>query len=217
VTRARAVSLLLHTLQAIDRLRLRGLPLLHPGLEIDPTASSNLAHAHYALGPGAHLSIGPGVVTERRRGLLRFSLGPGARVEIGPGVWLRTELGPIHIVAFEGARLTLGPEAFLNGCHLSAKRELTLGRRAWVGPGSRVFDADQHDFDAEHPEQIEPVRIGDYAWVASDVTILRGVTIGEHAVVGARSLVTGDVPAHALAFGSPARVRGTVGDRSRVR
>jgi acetyltransferase-like isoleucine patch superfamily enzyme len=215
--RERAVSLLLRTLQAADRLKLRALPLVHPGLEIDPTASSNLAHAHYALGPGARLRIGPGVVTERNRGLLWFSLGANAQVEIGAGAWLRTELGPVHIVAFEGARLTLGPDAFLNGCHLSAKRSVTLGRRAWVGPGSRVFDSDQHDFDAERPELIAPVTIGDYAWVASDVTVLRGVTIGEHAVVGARSLVTRDVPPHALAFGSPATVRGSVGDRSRVR
>jgi len=215
--RQQAVVLLLRTLQAIDRLRLRARCWLHPGLEVDPSASSNLAHARYALGAGARLRIGPGVVTERNRGALCFSLGPGAQVEIGAGAWLRTELGPIHIVAFEGATVRLGPEAFLNGCHLSAKRSLTLGRRAWVGPGSRVFDADQHDFDAEHPEVVSPVVIGDYAWVASDVTVLRGVTIGEHAVIGARSLVTSDIPPHALAFGSPARVRGSVGDRSRVR
>ena len=64
-----------------------------------------------------------------------------------------------------------------------------------MGPGSRVFDSDQHDFDAEHPEVAAPVAIGDYVWIASDVTVLRGVTIGEHSVIGARSLVTRDVPA----------------------
>ena len=92
-----------------------------------------------------------------------------------------------------------------------------LGRRAWVGPGSRVFDADQHDFDADHLEQRAPVRIGDYAWVASDVLVLKGVSIGEHAIVGARSIVTKDVPAHMLVFGAPATERGSVGDRSRGR
>jgi maltose O-acetyltransferase len=215
--RERGLALLLRAIQAADRARLRALRLLHPGLEIDPSASSNLALAHYALGPGARLRIGPGVVTERNPRLLRFSLGANARVEIGAGTWLRTELGPVHIVAFDGASLTLGPESFLNGCHLSAKRSLTLGRRAWVGPGSRVFDSDQHDFDSEHPEVPAPVVIGDYVWVASDVTVLRGVSIGEHSVIGARSLVTSDIPPHSLAFGSPARVRGSVGDRSRVR
>ena len=54
-------------------------------------------------------------------------------------------------------------------------------------------------------------------WVASDVTILRGVSIGEHSVVGARSVVTRDVPAHTLALGAPAVPRGPVGDRSSVR
>ena len=49
------------------------------------------------------------------------------------------------------------------------------------------------------------------------MTVLRGVTIGAHAVVGSRSLVTNDVPPHGLAFGVPARVRGVVGDRSKVR
>lgn len=169
------------------------------------------------LGPGARLRIAGGAVTERLRGRLHFDLGPGATVEVGEGAWLRTEIGEVHVVAFAGARIQIGPDAFLNGCHLSAKREVVLGRRAWVGLGCRVFDSDQHDLDAARPERIEPVRIGDYAWVAADTTVLRGVSIGSHAIVGARSLVTSDIPPHALAFGSPARVRGLVGDRSRVR
>ena len=198
-------------------MRLAWLRARLPGLEIDRGASTNLAHARFQLARGARLRIAAGVVTERLRGRLCFDLGPGARVEVGPGTWLRTEIGEVHVVAFAGARIEIGPEAFLNGCHLSAKREVVLGRRAWVGPGSRVFDSDQHDLDAARPERSEPVRVGDHAWIAADVTVLRGVSIGAHAVVGARSLVTSDVPAHALAFGVPARVRGVVGDRSRAR
>ncbi|MBW2313821.1 MAG: acyltransferase [Deltaproteobacteria bacterium] len=110
----------------------------------------------------------------------------------------------------------MGPECFLNGAHLSCKTRMTLGRRAWVGPGARVFDADQHDFDSEHPERREPVTIGDHAWVASDVTVLRGVTIGAHAVIGCRSVVTHDVPDHRVAVGAPAQLRGQVGDRSQT-
>ena len=59
--------------------------------------------------------------------------------------------------------------------------------------------------------------IGDCVWVASDVTILRGVTIGEHSVIGARSLVTRDIPPHTLAFGQPATPQGVIGDRSTTR
>src|SRR5690606_22619717 len=148
-------------------------------------------------------------------GALRFFLGPGAEVEIGPDVWLRTDLGPVILACFAGARLVLGPEAFVNGAHLSAKRELVLGRRAWVGPGSRVFDSDQHDFDADRPEAAAPVRIGDHVWVASDCTVLKGVTIGEHAFVGARSQVMRDVTPHSILLGWAASMSCTGGARSR--
>ncbi len=215
--RGLAVRIVLEAIRAFDRTRLQIRSLRTPGLEIDPEASSNLASARIVLAPGAHLRIGPGVVTERRAGALHFDLGPGAHVEVGAGTWLRTDVAPVHIAAFAGARIEIGPESFLNGCHISAKREVRLGRRVFVGTGSRIFDADQHDLDADRPETAEPVAIGDHVWVAADSTVLRGVAIGAHSVIGTRSLVTRDVPAHTLAFGQPAEPRGTVGDRAKAR
>jgi carbonic anhydrase/acetyltransferase-like protein (isoleucine patch superfamily) len=207
----------LRAIQAWDRLRLGWLRWRHPGLAIHPGASTNFASSDYSLAPGARLVIGPGAVTERRSRGVRFVLEEGACVTIGERVWLRSELGPVRVIAFAGAELEVAPEAFLNGCHVSAKRRLRVGRRSWIGPGSRVFDADQHDFDDIHPERIAPVEIGDHVWIASDVTVLRGVRIGQHSVVGARSVVTRDVPDHTLVLGAPARPHGPVGDRSRCR
>lgn len=203
-------------IQVWDRARLRRRMARHPGLEIDPDASTNLASSHFALAPGAELVIGPRVHTERRAGGVHISVAEGARVEIGAGTWLRSDLGTVHLFAFPGARITIGRDGFLNGCHLSSKRALTLGERVWIGPGSRVFDADQHDLDDRRREQIAPVVIGDHCWIAADVTILRGVTIGEQSVVGARSLVARSIPPHSLAYGHPAEVHGEIGDRSRV-
>jgi acetyltransferase-like isoleucine patch superfamily enzyme len=213
---SRAVRLTLQAIQAADRLRLAWLTRRHPGLEIDPAASSNFAVARYLLAPTAKLRIRAGAVTCRVRGALVFLVEDGAEVEIGSGTWLRTELEPVRIAAYAGARIHTGDECLLNGCHLSAKREVRLGRRVWVGLGSRVFDSDQHDLDDARTLQSEPVSIGDFTWIASDVTLMRGVQVGEHSIVGARSLVTSDVPPHTLAFGLPARPRGTVGDRSRA-
>lgn len=213
----RGARLLLRAIHAFDRLRLRVLVARHSGLEIHPTASSNLALARFDLAPGATLRIGAGVVTERLAGALHFSLASGARVEVGESSWLRTDVGAVHIVAFAGARLAIGPECLINGCQLSAKREVRIGRRVFIGVGARVFDADQHDLDAERPERVETVTIGDHAWIAADVTVLRGVSIGEHSAVGTRSLVLDDVPPHSLAYGSPARAHGRVGDRSKTR
>ena len=211
-----ALRLRLRATHFVDRQWMRLVALSHPGLEIDPTASPNFWTARFNMAPGARLRIGPRVTTERRRGGVNFLLEEGAVIEIEEDTWLRTELGPVVLCAFAGARMHIGPEALLNGCHLSAKAEVTLGRRAWVGPGSRVFDSDQHDLDTDHPEVFDPVRIGDHAWIASDVTVLRGVRIGNHSVIGARSLVTREIPDHTLAYGIPARPHGTVGDRTRT-
>ena len=212
-----AVRLQLRAIQAWDRWRLRRLAARTPGLEIDPRASSNFAAARYSLEPGARLRIGAGVVTDRIPHALRFILGAGAEISVGEGTWLRTELGPLVLAAFAGARIEIGPECFLNGCHLSAKSHVALARKAQVGPGSRVFDSDQHDLDDTRPEQTARVTIGEYAWIAADTTVMRGVAIGAHSVIGARSLVTRDVPPHTLAFGIPAQARGEVGDRSQSR
>ena len=51
-----------------------------------------------------------------------------------------------------------------------------------------------------------PIRICDYAWLGFDVVVLKGVTIGEGAIVGARAVVTKDVPPWTIAAGNPARV-----------
>ncbi|MCB9378077.1 MAG: acyltransferase [Holophagales bacterium] len=160
--------------------------------------------------------IESGVHTERRTGGVHIAVASGARVEIGAGTWLRSDLGPVRIFAFPGARIRIGREGFLNGCHLSSKAALELGERVWVGPGTRIFDADQHDLDADRRERIAPVRIGDHCWIAADVTILQGVEIGEQSVVGTRSLVTTSIPPHSLAYGAPAVVEGKVGDRRSV-
>jgi acetyltransferase-like isoleucine patch superfamily enzyme len=210
-------ALLLRIIDRWSRLRLAWLRALHPGLDIDPTASSNFAVARFNLARGARLSIGPGAVTDRIPRRLHFVIEAGAVVEIQAGTWLRTEVGDVHLVAFENARLSVGPDCLLNGCHLSAKTELVLGRRVWVGPGTRVFDADQHELDAARPEVRAKVAIDDFVWIASDCTVLRGARIGAHCVIGARSLVTGEIPPHTLAFGQPARPRGEIGDRSQTR
>jgi acetyltransferase-like isoleucine patch superfamily enzyme len=208
---------LLLALYQRDRIRLAALRWLVPGLEVDRSATPAFASARYVIEPGGRLRIGPRAATERRAGALSFIVHAGGEIVIGEGAWLRTEVAPVVLVAFPGGRLVVGECVLLNGCTVSAKREVVLEARSMVGPGSRIYDSDQHDLDAERREVVAPVRIGELAWISSDVTVLRGVTIGAHAVVGARSLVTRDVPPHTLVYGSPAEPRGPVGDRTGAR
>jgi acetyltransferase-like isoleucine patch superfamily enzyme len=51
-----------------------------------------------------------------------------------------------------------------------------------------------------------PIRIGRNVWIGGKATIIKGVTIGDNAVIGANAVVTHDVPANSIAVGVPARV-----------
>jgi acetyltransferase-like isoleucine patch superfamily enzyme len=206
----------LQLVAAWDRRRLRRLVRRHPGLVIHPDASSAFASAAFHLEPGARVVIGPGVVTERRLEGVRISVRSGGTLEVGAGTWLRSDLLPVVLAVYEGAHMQIGSECFLNGCQVSAKSHVALGRRTMAGPGTRIWDSDQHDIDAERQEVSAPIGIGECVWIASDVTVLKGVEIGAHSIVGARSVVTRSLPAHTLSFGAPAEPRGKVGDRTHV-
>jgi len=57
------------------------------------------------------------------------------------------------------------------------------------------------------PDGLRPTRIGRDVWLGARVTVLGGVTIGDGCIVGAGSVVTKDLPAGAIAFGSPCVVK----------
>ncbi len=135
---------------------------------------------------------------------------------IGEGSWLRSEHGTLRLIAFESGRIELERRCWLDSCHLSAKLEVYVGAESGIGAGTRVFDSDQHALDEATPEKPEAVRIGRHVWLTTDVTVLKGVTIGDHCVIGARSVVTRSIPEHSLAVGSPAKRVRAIGDRSQV-
>ena len=94
---------------------------------------------------------------------------------------------------------------------LAAAAEMVIGRDVLMG--TRVFITD-HDHDFADPDvhvgeqalRVRPVRIEDFVWLGENVVVLKGVTVGHHAVVGANSVVTRDLPPFAVAAGVPARV-----------
>jgi acetyltransferase-like isoleucine patch superfamily enzyme len=69
------------------------------------------------------------------------------------------------------------------------------------------MDSDYHDLnDHSLPGKSSPVKIGDNVWLGARATVLKGVTIGDGAVVAAGALVTRDVPSRTVVAGVPARV-----------
>ena len=67
------------------------------------------------------------------------------------------------------------------------------------------MDRDYHKLESE-TEVYKPVTIGNHVWIGCRCLILKGVTIGDGAVVAAGSVVTRDVPGGALVGGNPAKI-----------
>lgn len=109
-------------------------------------------------------------------------------------------------------KIEIGCGTYLNRYTiLDAHEGIRLGRDVMIGPHCYLTDGN-HGMTAgvsvkNQPMTTAPIIIEDEAWLGAHVTVLAGVTIGRGAVVGAGSVVTKDVPAGAIAFGSPAIVR----------
>jgi acetyltransferase-like isoleucine patch superfamily enzyme len=203
----------LRAIHALDRLRF-GWQRRRFGaaLAVDPSASPNLRFARLRIEPGGRVEVGARVATERQPGN-HLWVRAGATLQIGDDVWLRTEHAENRLTVFPGARITLGDRALLNGTMIHSKGAIEIGCDSMLGFGSRIFDSDLHPLDVSTPERTEPVRIGQRVWVGSDVTILRGVTIGDDVAIGARSVVTRDLPSNVLAVGAPAKPIREIGRR----
>jgi len=185
------------------------------GLRAHPTASPNFRFTELRIDPGGVVEVGPGYAAERRRGNFVW-VQAGGLLALGPRVWLRTECGENRITVAEGARVEIGARCLINGAMLHANVGIQLGEDSMIGFGSRVLDSDFHDLDVNTPERSAPVTIGERVWIASDVTVLAGVTIGDDVVVGARSVVTRDLPSRVLALGAPAVPVRAIGPRARL-
>lgn len=109
------------------------------------------------------------------------------------------------IIVFSGGKLTLGKNSFINSdCKIRCSKEISIGEDCAISHDFTIMDSDIHYLNGSN--NTSPVTIGNHVWIGTRVTILSGVTIGEGAVIAAGSLVKGNVPAHTLVAGVPAKV-----------
>jgi acetyltransferase-like isoleucine patch superfamily enzyme len=118
--------------------------------------------------------------------------------------------------------VTIGSNSFLGDSLLVCAERIDIGDDVLISWGGTVVDHDSHSLDFERRRfdvertlkgeekdwscvKVRPVRICNRVWIGFNVAILRGVTIGEGAVVGACSVVTKDVAPYTVVAGNPAR------------
>ena len=106
----------------------------------------------------------------------------------------------------EGARLELGSGYTNSGFRLSCFERISIGNHVAIAENVTMRDSDDHTFKGGKHEMTQPITIGNRVWIGMNATILKGVTIGDGAVVAANALVNRDVPSGALVAGVPAKV-----------
>src|SRR5690606_31485206 len=83
---------------------------------------------------------------------------------------------------------------------------ISIGNGVAISENFTVWDTDAHAFKGREKKMTQPVKIGNQVWIGMNVTVLKGVNIGDHAVIAAGAVVTRDVPARCLAAGVPAKI-----------
>jgi acetyltransferase-like isoleucine patch superfamily enzyme len=132
-------------------------------------------------------------------------------VQLGHSVML--DRGVVLIASGDPAdepRIQIGKHVYINrSTILDASLSITIGDDTMIGPNCYLTDHDHGlDLDAtlgEQPLVEAPLHIGDNVWIGAHATILKGVTVGEQAVVAAGAVVTQDVPPRTIVGGVPAR------------
>ena len=110
-----------------------------------------------------------------------------------------------------GAQIAVGAGCFINyDAILLDCASITIGDNVSIGPRAQLVTAlhPVDDYEARRAgwESAAPIVLGDNVWLAAAVIVCPGVTIGSNSVVGAGSVVIGDIPAGVLAAGNPCRV-----------
>jgi acetyltransferase-like isoleucine patch superfamily enzyme len=153
---------------------------------------------------------------------------PSARIRNASGNDGHIRVGSSSIILGElltfghGGQIQIGEWCYLGeGARIWSALSVIIGDRVLIAHNVNIFDNLTHPIDAVerhrqfhmiatcgHPKQIDlgerAIHIGSDAWIGANVTILRGVTIGQASVVGAGSVVTKNVPAYTMVAGNPA-------------
>ncbi|MGH7296944.1 MAG: acyltransferase, partial [Polyangiaceae bacterium] len=181
----------------------------------DPT---RLLALHRRLQVAVEATAGPGVRVTHRTQIFNHSHAP-ERLILGAHVLLDCTLE-----IYEDGTLTIGDHSNIGRARIYASRSVAIGRWVYVSDNCAIMDSDLHPMRASlrratseawaqgrFPDvysgvRSAPVSIGDHAWLGFGCAVLKGVRVGEGAIIAAGSIVTHDVPDWTIAAGKPAAV-----------
>ena len=111
----------------------------------------------------------------------------------------------------KNAKLTIGEDVGFSNSTICCREEITIGDHTIIGGNSKIWDTDFHPtsieqrkIDIDSNAKTSPISIGKYVFIGADVTIMKGVSIGDFAVIGAGSVVRSNIPDNEVWAGNPA-------------
>lgn len=151
----------------------------------------------------------------------------GSQIVVGNRVILcslsgATALGVNHPVILRTlaphAVIEIGDDVGISGGSICAGKSIQIGHRSMLGANVTIADTDFHDFSKvdrryaglPSEDHFAPVTLEENVFIGTNAIILKGVTIGRNAVIGAGSVVTHDIPANTVAAGNPCKVLKTL-------
>lgn len=133
----------------------------------------------------------------------RFSMGKNAVLNINGDFNL---YAGNDIRIFDDAILELGSGYATCGGQIVCKKKITIGNNVAIARDVIIRDTDAHQIlDGKHQETKEVI-IGNNVWIGNRAIIMKGVTIGDGAIIAAGAIVTKNVPANTIVAGIPAKV-----------
>ena len=129
-----------------------------------------------------------------------FQINNKADLIVGRNVICRN----FEIFHVSSGKLILHDGVFVNNsCSFNCMERIEVGNGTMMGEGVRFYDHD-HVYTAEKIEKWQwttaPIRVGRDCWIGSNVTILKGVTIGDNTIIGAGCLIRNDIPANSVVY-----------------
>jgi acetyltransferase-like isoleucine patch superfamily enzyme len=170
-------------------------------------------HYYYLIYHGVETGFGHVTLD----GLPVIQKAKGSRIRLGPGTTLVSRCagnpaGVNHPVVLatltSGAVIDIEGPFGATGSSIVAATAVRIGAGSGLGANSHIFDTDFHAIGRDWQGEVKskPVVLGRNVWVAASCHILKGVTVGDNAVIGAASVVTRDVEAFTVVAGNPARL-----------
>jgi len=146
----------------------------------------------------------------------------GCYLNIGRNVTLNSSNIGYHLNMYSGvklfadrknAKISIGNNTRIHGSCVHAYNSIEIGNNCLIAANCQIIDGNGHNTSFSNIENrintigtSKPITIMDNVWLATNVIVLPGVTIGEGSIISANSVVINNIPSMVLAGGNPAKV-----------